>query len=107
MSGQYGHIAKILFHLIDASNRPKPNSTIGQINVNEGKKLRFKFSISLATYPYSLPKLYRNQSGLKIDLIDMNGMCVCKHSTSLKIVGKFFVAVSKYNNFIVKKIHPG
>ena len=70
-------------------------------------KVTFEFGISLATYPNSLRKLYRNQSGLKIDLIDMNGARVCKHCLSLKMVGKFIVAVSKDNNFIVKITHPG
>ena len=61
-----------LFHL-RAPNWLKPNSTVGQIDVNEGKKLRIEFGISLATNPNLLRKLYCNQSGLKIDLIDMNG----------------------------------
>ena len=77
------------------------NSSVGQIDVNEGKKLRIEFGTGLAPYPNSLRKLYRNQSGLKIDLIDMNGARVCKHSLSLKMVGKFIVVVSKDNNFIV------
>ena len=59
--------------ILDASNWSEPNSTVGQIDVNEGKKLRIKFGTGLATYPNSLRKLYRNQSGLKIDLTDMNG----------------------------------
>ena len=36
----------------------------------------------------------------------MNGPWVCKHSLSLKMVGKFVVAVSKDNNFIVKITYP-
>ena len=93
--------------ILDASYWSKPNSTVGQIDVNEEKKLHIEFGISLATYQNSLRKLYPNQSGLKIDLIDMNGAGVCKHSPSLKMVGKFIVAVSKDNNFIVKITHPG
>ena len=58
--------------ILDASNWSKPNSTIGQIDVNEGKKLRIEFGTGLATYPNLLRKLYCNQSGLKKDLIDMN-----------------------------------
>ena len=77
------------------------------MDVHEGKKLHIKFGISLATYPNSFRILYRNQSGLKIDLIDMNGALVCKHSLTLKMVGKFIVSVSKDNNFIVKISHPG
>ena len=69
----YGHLSPKISSTLDASNWSKPISTVGQINVNEGKKLRFKFGTGLATYPNSLRKLYRNQSGLKIDLIDMNG----------------------------------
>ena len=94
---RYGHLSPKNPSILDASNWSKPNSTI----VNEGKKLRIEFGTGLATYPNALRKLYRNQSGLKIDLIDMTGARVCKHSLSLKMAGKSVVAVSKDNNFIV------
>ena len=67
----YGHLLQKNSSILDACNWP--NSTVGQIDVNDGKKFHIEFGISLATYPNSLRKLYRNQSGLKIDLIDMNG----------------------------------
>ena len=69
----YGHLLPKNSSILDAANWSKPNSTVGQIDVNEGKKLCIEFGTGLATYPNSLRKLYRNQSGLKIDLIDMNG----------------------------------
>ena len=37
----------------------------------------------------------------------MDGARVCKHSLSPKMVGKFIVAVSKDNNFIVQNTHSG
>ena len=43
-------------------------------------------------------KLYHNQSGLKIDLIDMNDVRVCKHLQCLKVVRKIIVAVSEDEN---------
>ena len=69
----YGQFSPKNPSILDASYWSKPNSTIGQSDVNEGEKLRSEFGTGLATYPNSLRKLYRNQSGLKIDLIDMNG----------------------------------
>ena len=51
-------------------------------------------NISPAMYPSSLHKLYCNQSRLKIDLIDINGMTVRKHSQSLQMVGKIITTVS-------------
>ena len=84
----YGHLSPKNPSILDASNWSKLNSTIGQIDVNEGKRLCIEFGTGLATYPNLLRKLYRNQSGLKIDLIDMNDARVCKHSLSLKMVGK-------------------
>ena len=57
-----------------------------------------KSTSALQHYLNSLHKLYRNQSRLKINLIDMNGARVCKHLQCLKMVGKIIVAVSQDEN---------
>ena len=58
-------------------------------------KVTYQNCVSLVTYLNSLHKLYHGQSGLKIDLIAMNGTCVCKHSQCLKMGRKLIVAVSE------------
>ena len=65
-------ILKGLFHL--SLWRPKPNSTVLEKDVNIGKSYVSNSASASQTYPNLLHKLYRNQSNLKINLIDMNGV---------------------------------
>ena len=72
----YSFIAETI--LIDASNWPKPNSTVLEIDENNGKSYLSNSASASQTYSNSLHILYQNQSGLKINMIDRNGTGVCK-----------------------------
>lgn len=74
---------------------------------NNGKSYVSNSASASQTYPIFVTQIMPNQSGLKIDLIDMNGAWVCNHSQSWNMVAKFIVAVSKDKKIIFKGCSSG